>query len=69
MLRESIKKETLQTMMIFSLITVVAESETNAINEAKKRHPGLQVCYIEQKKSIIINKATESKKFGSLVFI
>ena len=50
MLRESIKKETLQTMMIFSLITVVAESETNAINEAKKRHPSLQVCYIEQKK-------------------
>ena len=29
--------------------TVVAESETNAINEAKKRHPNLQVCYIEQK--------------------
>ena len=29
--------------------TVVAESETNAISEAKKRHPNLQVCYIEQK--------------------
>ena len=29
--------------------SVVAESETNAINEAKKRHPDLQVCYIEQK--------------------
>ena len=29
--------------------TVTAESETNAINEAKKRHPNLQVCYIEQK--------------------
>ena len=29
--------------------TVTAESETNAINEAKKRHPSLQVCYIEQK--------------------
>ena len=27
--------------------TVVAESETNAINEAKKRRPILQVCYIE----------------------
>ena len=29
--------------------TVVAESETNAINEARKKHPNLQVCYIEQK--------------------
>lgn len=29
--------------------TVTAESETNAINEAKKRQPNLQVCYIEQK--------------------
>ena len=29
--------------------SVVAENETNAINEAKKRHPNLQVCYIEQK--------------------
>ena len=29
--------------------TVTAESETNAIIEAKKRHPNLQVCYIEQK--------------------
>ena len=29
--------------------TVTAESEANAINEAKRRHPELQVCYIEQK--------------------
>ncbi len=29
--------------------TVVAESELNAINEAKRREPNLQVCYIEQK--------------------
>lgn len=29
--------------------SVQAESELNAINEAKKRHPNLQVCYIEQK--------------------
>ena len=30
-------------------ISIVAESETNAISEAKKRHPNLQVCYVEQK--------------------
>lgn len=30
-------------------MTITAESETNAIIEAKKRHPGLQVCFIEQK--------------------
>lgn len=29
--------------------TVTAESETNAVNEAKRRHPNLQVCYIERK--------------------
>ena len=28
---------------------VMAESEANAINEAKKKYPDLQVCYIEQK--------------------
>lgn len=30
-------------------LTITAESEANAIIEAKKRHPELQVCYIEQK--------------------
>ena len=29
--------------------TVTAESEINAINEARRRYPDLQVCYIEQK--------------------
>ncbi len=31
-------------------MTIIAESETNAINEAKRRHPNLKVCYIEQKR-------------------
>lgn len=30
-------------------MSITAESETNAVNEAKRRHPNLQVCYIEQK--------------------
>jgi hypothetical protein len=29
--------------------SVTAESETNAVIEAKRRYPNLQVCYIEQK--------------------
>lgn len=29
--------------------TVSAKSEFEAINEAKRRYPNLQVCYIEQK--------------------
>lgn len=30
-------------------MTIYAKSEFEAINEAKRRHPNLQVCYIEQK--------------------
>ena len=30
-------------------LSISAKSETEAINEAKRRHPNLQVCYIEQK--------------------
>ena len=30
-------------------MSISAKSETEAINEAKRRHPDLQVCYIEQR--------------------
>ncbi|MBQ2829331.1 MAG: hypothetical protein IJF20_08830 [Clostridia bacterium] len=30
-------------------MSISAKSEFEAINEAKRRHPDLQVCYIEQK--------------------
>lgn len=30
-------------------MSIYAKSEADAIKEAKRRHPSLQVCYIEQK--------------------
>ena len=30
-------------------MTIKAESELNAINEAERRHPNLEVCYVEQR--------------------
>ena len=47
-------------------MTISAKSETEAITEAKRRHPSLQVCYIEQRSWLF--KITAAVLFLPLLF-